>query len=1566
MQLDNVEDLYPLSPLQHGMLFHSIASPRSGVYLEQFSFAVEAEGFDAAAFRSAWIEVLARHTALRTSFVWEGLDEPLQVVREKVDLPWQYLDWRGLDNGRQADALEGRLRSNLKEGFDLSQAPLMRVCLIRIRDDKYLCVWTRHHIVADGWSTSLILDELQRIYVRIVAGIDTVSPRVRPYRNYIAWLRQRDLEQTDDERFWREYLQGFSERTSPGTGGKRSSIHRLGDFSEIEKSFSSERTQALQATARAQRVTLNTLVQAAWAILVNRYTDSDDVIFGVTMSGRPPDLPGVQSMVGMCINTLPVRVRFDDDETLFECLKRLQTNLLDIRQRECSSLVKVQQWSEMQPGEPLFDNVVVFVNYPEQAQLDVHERGLRFGKLKYMEQSNYPLALIVVPQQSLSTILIYDTDVYSHEQIVRMLDQLHSLLESMSGHMNSRPRDVPFLIDAERDWILAQGWGPAREVPENSCIHDIIGDRADKQKNDVKAVACGDGYLTYDELRRRAALRTSQFRDAEIGAGSVVAVCLGRETELVVSVLAVLRAGAAYVILDPTYPAARLQQIMKHSGASFLVANQETIELFQGVDVPTLVTDVSRYDEIGPVGSKPRATIDVSIDQPAYIMYTSGSTGSPKGVIVSHRNLTYSTLARRFEYELEPAVFLLLSSLAFDSSVAGLYWTLVSGGTLVVPGARIEQDMDRLIECIEKHAVTHTLCLPSLYRLLLEHAERTASSDKLRSLRVVICAGEVIPGGEMPDTHRRLLPHARLYNEYGPTEATVWSTVYEATHYESPDPVPIGKPICNSCVYILDSHRNLAPRGAPGEIYIGGAGVAQGYLNDPAATRMKFVDVELGQDCRALNSSRLYRTGDFGRYREDGNIEFLGRIDGQVKIRGFRIEPAEIEAALTSHPLVEEAAVAATGRKRRPTGQASGVESRQLVAFIKSPSLDESHEAPVAELRSYVGNKLPDHMVPADIVAVPDLPRLPNGKIDRNALASLTWSRTKSPRDESASPRSEAEEMLTGIWSDVLNIETIGVDDNFFHLGGDSILSIQVISRVGQAGYRLSPNDLFDSPTIEKLALRLRPRGEHRTVLEPANEIEEAPLTPIQRWFFELSMTHPEQWNQSRAFEVDSAVSDADLESALQVLVDAHDALRTSFSEVDGRLLQRWRRGVKISVQHVDIPQREVLERRVSEVGRDLQSGFELSQAPLVRFVLFEQNDRRILLVIAHHLIIDAVSWNIFLEDLDTLCREVRRGEPLTLPNPTAAFGQWSLHQQALAGLPEITEDLHYWSEQLDPKGAGVPIDFGAEPNGRTGDSAPILQSSATTFCHGLEPSRTDQLMSGSVHNAYQTQVIDLLMSALAIVLLEWAGRPAVSVVFEGHGRHDPTEQLDISRTLGWFTTLAPMRLSLDRTSEDRVHRNEYCIKSVKELLRRQRFGGMGYGLLRYHGNAAAQEDLSMQELPRILLNYLGNVDLAQGSSLFRPVEISIVGERHPSNFRSQWIDINTLVSEGELKINWTYDVNIHRQNTIEKLARNYAAVLIELVEHCLDSENSGYTPADFPDAGLDQETLDAFINDIA
>ncbi len=728
---------------------------------------------------------------------------------------------------------------------------------------------------------------------------------------------------------------------------------------------------------------------------------------------------------------------------------------------------------------------------------------------------------------------------------------------------------------------------------------------------------------------------------------------------------------------------------------------------------------------------------------------------------------------------------------------------------------------------------------------------------------------------------------------------------------------------------------------------------------------MKFVDVELGQDSRALNSKLLYRTGDFARYREDGNIEFLGRIDGQVKIRGFRIEPAEIEAALTSHPLVEEAAVASIGQKRRPADQGSGVESRQLVAFIKSPSLDESHEAPVAELRSFVGNKLPDHMVPVDIVAVPDLPRLPNGKIDRNALASLTWKRTKSPRDESASPRTEAEEMLAGIWSDVLNIETVGIDDNFFHLGGDSILSIQVISRVGQAGYRLSPNDLFDSPTIENLALRLRSREELRTVIEPANEIEQAPLTPIQRWFFELSMTHPEQWNQSRAFEVDSAVSDADLESALQVLVDAHDALRTSFSEVNGRLLQRWRRGVKISVQYVDIPHREVLERRVSEVGRDLQSGFELSQAPLVRFVLFEQNDRRILLVIAHHLIVDAVSWNIFLEDLDTLCREARQGEPLSLPSPTAAFGQWSLHQQALAGLPEITDDSHYWSEQSNPHGAGVPVDSGAEPGGRTGDSAPILESSATTFCHGLEPSRTDQLMSGSVHNAYQTQVIDLLMSALAIVLLEWTGRSAVSVVFEGHGRHDPSEQLDISRTMGWFTTLAPLRLSLDRKWENRVDRNEYCIKSVKEHLRRQRFGGMGYGLLRYHGHAAAQEDMLKHKLPRILLNYLGNVDLAQGSSLFRPVEMSIVGERHPSNFRSQWIDINTLVSEGELKINWTYDVNLHRQNTIEKLARNYAAVLIELVDHCLDSENSGYTPTDFPDAGLDQEALDAFINDI-
>ena len=905
-----IRDSYPLTPVQEGMLFHDLAAGgegtgESGVYVEQLTCPVDGP-LDLERLQSAWSRVIERHEILRCSFEWEGIERPLQLVHDAVAPSWRTFDAES-DEARDFDAW---LRADRRRGFDLRQAPLLRFAWFPRQSDGGLLVWTFHHILLDGWSTRLVWNEVQTLYARLAEDAGARLGTAPGFRNFIDWREARGPESS--EGFWTETLADWKgptplcEALSPEAIPPGSPMH-----GEERLCIDSETTRLLASLGRSARVTLNSVCQAAWALLVGAMTRERDVVFGVTLSGRPHDLADAEKIAGLFINTLPLRVRWTAERSLGEWLAELHAAQLALLDESSTSLVDAVRASPVSEASRLFDHLFVFESFPAAKVESATQGGAIFGDVEYREQSHFPLALLVLPGDELELRLVHDLSACGTTDARRLLERLATGLRAMASRPQIRLGEIDLLKPADRDVQLSlkplPAW-PSDIDPASSTWLDLF-DECLRRRPDALAIASTTGDLTYAELELRSVRVAAGLRQVGAGPGERVGVCARRGPDLLVALLATLRTGAAYVPLDPSYPAARLAEI---AGLADLVTTlrdhrlpPELAEhLEPSIDLRTLGKSdagVPRLDAPGPGPA-----------DPAYVIFTSGSTGRPKGVVVPHASLLASTRARLTHYADPIGAYLLLSSVSFDSSVAGIFWTLANGGLLVLPDEGRQNDARHLAELARQHSVTHLLAIPSLWRELLEHAEA------FEHLQHAIVAGEVCPTN-LPRLHRDRLPHAELHNEYGPTESTVWCTAQCITDHASPARVPIGRPIPGLRVVILDAAGRLALPGVVGEICIAGPQLAVGYLKDPEETARRFVDVELPE----LGAVRVYRTGDLGRHRADGMLEFHGREDLQVKLRGHRIELGEVENVLTGHPAVESA-VAGVVRLPSPGGQAAG------------------------------------------------------------------------------------------------------------------------------------------------------------------------------------------------------------------------------------------------------------------------------------------------------------------------------------------------------------------------------------------------------------------------------------------------------------------------------------------------------------------------------------------------------------------------------------------------------------------------------------------------------------------
>ena len=905
-----VESIFPLTPMQEGILFHSLMTPNSGMYFEQFSCKIHGN-LDLSLFQAAWTQSVQRHPALRTLISWKKRKQPIQIVLNQVEIPWMISDWREIPAEKQVSELNAYLVNDREKGFELDDPPLMRLALFRLNEENYQFVWSFHHIILDGWSMRVVLNEVFKVYEAANKGEVPDLGTIPPFQTYVRWLQQQDLEKA--EGYWKTKLNGFKAPTSLGLSTQNKILLDLGKhYSEKELVLTSKLTESLNEFARKHRITLNTLTQGAWAMLLSRYSQETDVAFGVTVAGRPIDIPGVDRMVGLFINTLPLRIQIDFESRLVPWLRDIQSQMLENQTYEFSPLAAIQKWSDVVPGTPLFNSILVFENHPADLEKPDPGASVTSSDSRYIEYSNYPLALLVVPGEEMRIFAIYDQAWFDDEIISRLLSHIENLLGEMALKQNEQLSEFSLMGEAERS-LVVQDWNKTdAPYPKNICIHTLIEKHA-KEAPLNPAVVFEDQTLTYGDLDQAATVLAKRLNELGVGPETLVGVYLERSPELMIAILGILKAGGAYVPIDPSYPDERVKFILEDTKCPVVIADNALTSKF-----PLFMRDgyegkVLMIDELSAaLPEKMEVELpEIKSSNLAYVIYTSGSTGAPKGVMVTHWNLVHSTSARINYYPDKIESFLLLSSFAFDSSLAGIFGTLCQGGTLVLPRQRQEQDALSLVSLISQHNVTDMLTLPSLYMVLLD----MTSPKQLKSLRNVIVAGEACPS-DLAARHFEMVPDARLYNEYGPTEATVWCTVYQISSDDIGVSIPIGKPIANTKIFILDPHGHPCPIGIAGELHVGGEGVARGYLNQPDLTARRFnpdpflADFS-GATMTEESGARMYKTGDLARWRPDGEIEFLGRIDNQIKIRGYRVELGEIENALISHPTIREAVVIA-------------------------------------------------------------------------------------------------------------------------------------------------------------------------------------------------------------------------------------------------------------------------------------------------------------------------------------------------------------------------------------------------------------------------------------------------------------------------------------------------------------------------------------------------------------------------------------------------------------------------------------------------------------------------------
>jgi len=1493
----NIQDIYPLVPLQEGMLFHHMLQQRGDAYVTLHLLRFDGKE-QLQRFIASFNRVLERHDILRTAVVWEGLRVPVQVVCREALLQVEWL--KDDASGRAAERLNAHVDPRCHR-IDVRRAPMMRaVAMHDAVQGRWLLQLASHHLMLDHATLELLMDEVALVQL----GRERELPDPVPFRNFVAQARLA-VSQDEHEVFFGKMLGDVEEPTMPfglldvqGDGG---------GVEEARLSLDASLAKRIRELAQRYGVSAASLFHLAWAVVLGKTTGKDDVVFGTVLFGRMQGGEDAARALGMFINTLPIRIKVGVRSVL-QSLRETHAGLTDLLHHEHASLSLIQRCSGLPRGMPLFSSLF---NYRHSTRQNEGESAWALEGMEILgsqERTNYPVGMSVDDLgQGFDLVGQVNRSVGARRLCEYMQEAVAGVVEALAERPEQAVAEVGLLPDTE--WRQLQQWGV--NVQRHSAVdpvHKLIARQA-QARPEATALVYADEQLSYLELNRRA--NHLAYRLIEFGVGPEVRVGIAaeRSIEMVVALLAVLKAGGAYVPLDPEYPVERLAYMVEDSGIDLLLAQSRVKERMpESPGLPTL--DLDTLDLRGESDQDPQ--VELHGENLAYVIYTSGSTGRPKGAAIRHRSLARCMTWMQQAYGLTAADAVLHKApFGFDVSVWEIFWPLMAGARLVVANPDDHRDPDRITELIRRHGITTLNFVPAMLQAFLAHD----GIEEETQLRYVICGGEAMPAATQNETIRRL-KGVSLKNLYGPTETTIHVTQWNCVA-DGKDLVPIGRPIAETTAYVLDQSLNLSPPGVAGELYIGGELLGRGYLGRGGLSAERFV-----ADPYEDKGGRLYRTGDLVKWNDEGQLEYLGRLDQQVKVRGLRIETGEVEAQLLAQPEVREAVVVA-----RP-----GPAGSRLVGYVSAVL---GHNVDPALVRARLSRQLPDYMVPSVVVVLEGLPLNANGKVDRKALPDPGGSGERAHE----APQGEVEEALAKIWAGVLKSERIGATDNFFELGGDSIISIQIVGRARQAGIRFTPRDLFTHQTVRELAAvaELSKWGG----VDQGPVTGDMPLLPIQRWFFDMPIPDRHHWNQSVILSPVVALESRALERALRAVLEHHDALRLSFVET----VEGWQ------ATHRETFQEPVLW--LSDVAGDIeleplfdkaQRSLNLQNGPLLRAVLanFPNGEQRLLLT-AHHLVIDGVSWRVLLEDLEQSYRQAIAGQPVGLPARTSSFKAWAEHLQGYAEGVGMRDEVDYWKALLQGAPSGLPA------RSREG----LVCRSAQTVYSGLDVSTTQKLLH-TAPAAYRTQINDLLLTALARVLTRWICHSSVLIQLEGHGREELSSAIDLSRTVGWFTTVFPVRLTPSLALGD-------SIKAIKQQLRAVPNKGIGFGVLRYLADSVTRAAVGALPEPRITFNYLGQIDGGfQNDSLFRFATEVAGRDRSPDAPLGNWLTLNGQVLDGQLSVGWTFSREMFDADVVQKLANEYATELHALTEHCCQARESSVALPSVPPLHMSQSEFDS------
>ncbi|HTZ42891.1 MAG TPA: amino acid adenylation domain-containing protein [Jatrophihabitans sp.] len=1505
----------PLSFAQQRLWFLDQLDPGSAEYAVPLAWRFTGL-LDVPALRTALDRVVARHEVLRTTiraadgkaFQQITADGPVEFTVREVG---------------PAD-VAGLVADFIRRPFQLDAGPLWRVLLLRTGPAEHVLTFAMHHIVADAWSAGVLLAELSEHYRAALTGVPSRLPELAvQYADYASWQRDRMAGPVlaAELDYWRAALAGAEPLVLP-TDRPRPSVRSTAGAT-VTFELPAEATARLRALAGAEACTLFMVVLAALQTLLARYSGQQDIAIGTPIANR--NRAEIEPLIGFFVNTLVLRGDLSGDPTFTELLQRARRVTLAAYEHQdlpFERLVDELGLHRDLSSTPLFTTMLSVDNTaPARWELP----GLASEQVPLdSQQAKFDLTVAVgVDGDRLTGAIRYSTALFDADRVERMAAHLCRLLTAAGAAPHTRLSELPLLTERERQLVLPAG--PRQPAPPGGRLLHLLVERWARTTPDRAAVTDTDGRtVSYAELNARANRLAHHLIRHGAGPERLVGVCMHRSVNTVVSLLAVLKAGAAYLPLDPDYPADRQAFILADAAAGIVLT-----DLGVAAELTGLVVDLADPATLDRLAAEPATDPAVGLrdDNTAYVIYTSGSTGRPKGVQVTHANACRLFEVTAATYGFDPdQVWLCTHSYAFDFSVWEIWGALTTGARVVVASHQVARDPRRLAEVMRAERVSMLSQTPTAFRALLPELLRV----KPAGLRYVVFGGEALDVTAVRPWFAEPGVAGTLVNMYGITETTVhvtWKVIGAGTAGDAAVS-PIGRPLADLRAYVLDRQLAPVPLGVPGEVYVGGAGLSRGYLGRPGLTADRFLPDPFG----GSPGGRLYRTGDLAQWTAGGELQYLGRSDHQVKIRGFRIELGEIEARLNEHPEVTEAVVLA--REDEPG-------ERRLVGYWVPAA---GSQPSVSGLRSWLERTLPGYMVPSAWVQLPSLPLTASGKLDRAVLPAPGTARPELGA-RFAAPRSAAESVLVGIWAQVLGLDRVGIHDNFFDLGGDSILSIQIVARAVAAGLVLTPRMVFEHQTVAEMAANAERRA--AVPAGPVAEPTEAPLTPIQQWFFGRTLPRRDHYNQSMLLTAPADLDGAGVTRLLTELAARHDALRLRFRAGPAGWRQELAEPVPVPVPVRVLDLSAAGDRRaelLAEAAEELQAGLDIGSGRVFAGLLAELGAAgRQLLLVAHHLVMDGVSWRILLDDLQA----GYRGQPV--PPASTSYLRWARLLAEHAGSPAAAAELPYW-QRVGRAGAGLRRDLPAAADRNTLDSAAEIQ-----VRFSAEGTRA---LLQDVAATFRTRINDVLLTALAGALRPVVTGDAVVVDVEGHGREDLFEGVDLSRTVGWFTTVYPVRLQAGAGWS-----LPELLKDTKQRLREVPDGGIGYGVLRQLGPPEVAATLPGGE---VLFNYLGQFDnVLAGDRPFAGAAGSRGSNQAAVGLRSHLLEINCEISDGRFAARFSYSRNVHRPDTVQRIADEFIGQLEAIVRAGGSGDQVvAAVPADFPLVGLDQEALDALLGE--